>query len=367
METEITLENFEELWQSLLVKASDKYDTPPDVIKIGECTIGTLGNFSASTGKSKSKKTFNVCAIVASAVLNGKVLNYESHFPEGKRRILYFDTEQSEDYCQKIIWRINRLCGFPDTQDIDSIDFSHLRELGTLDRRTFIEMALATRHQDVGLVIIDGLRDLLFDINSSTEAAEVIGLLMRWTSQYRIHIHTVLHQNKGDDNVRGHIGTELNHKAESILQIVRSKKDGNISEVHASYTRDKEFDPFAFLVSEDAVPVLVEDYSFEPTTRVTFDYVSMSEESHRKALDKAFEDVMAPIGYNDLLEKLKVGYSVLGFGRGYVAMANLKVFLEKYGMLLKTGKKYVYNREFHYVPPPPDESYTISTEGIGEP
>ena len=88
METEITLENFEELWQSLLVRASDKYETPPDVIKIGECTIGTLGNFSASTGKSKSKKTCNVSAIVASAVMNGKILNYESNFPEGKRKIL---------------------------------------------------------------------------------------------------------------------------------------------------------------------------------------------------------------------------------------------------------------------------------------
>lgn len=367
METEITLENFEELWQSLLVKASDKFETPPDVIKIGDCTIGTLGNFSASTGKSKSKKTFNVSAIVASAVINGKILNYESHFPEGKRRILYFDTEQSPDYCQKIIWRINRLCGFPDTQDIDCIDFSHLRELGTLDRRTFIEFALATKHQDVGLVIIDGLRDLLFDINSSTEAAEVIGLLMRWTSQYRIHIHTVLHQNKGDDNVRGHIGTELNHKAESILQIVRSKKDGNISEVHASYTRDKEFNPFAFLVDKDAKPVLVEGYSFETTTKATFDYESLSEEAHREALDKAFEGVLAPIGYNDLLAKLKVGYAFIGYDRGYVAMANVKIFLVKYGMLQKAGRKYVYNRDFHYVPLPPDESCTISTEGIGEP
>ena len=366
MDTSITTENFHQVWETILIRATDKYTMPPEVIQVNSSTISTLGNFSASTGKGKSKKTFNVCAIVASALTGKKVLNYEAHFPEGKNRVLYFDTEQSSYHCHKVLERINRLAGYPAEMDLSLIEFVMLREYNPVDRRQIIELALAER-PEVGLVIIDGLRDLLFDINSSTEAAEVIGLLMRWTSQYRIHIHTVLHQNKGDDNVRGHIGTELNHKAESILQIVRSKKDGNISEVHASYTRDKEFDPFAFLVSKEALPVLVEDYSFETNTRVTFDYVSMSEESHRKALDKAFEDVMAPIGYNDLLEKLKVGYAVLGFGRGYVAMANLKVFLEKYGMLLKTGRKYVYNREFHYVPPPPDESYTISTEGIGEP
>ena len=296
--------------------------------------------------------------------MNGKILNYESHFPEGKRRILYFDTEQSEDYCQKILWRINRLRGFPDETDIDCIEFAHLREEGTLRRRAIIELALAT-HPNVGLVIIDGLRDLLFDINSSTEAAEVIGLLMRWTSQYRLHIHTVLHQNKGDDNVRGHIGTELNHKAESILQIVRSKKDGNISEVHASYTRDREFKPFAFKIDAESRPVLVADYDFETNTaRAVFDYECLSEEAHRAALDKAFERVMAPIGYNELIEKLKVGYASIGFARGEVVLKKLKIFLVNHKIILVERRKYMYNRQFHYVPLRPDESSTVSSAGI---
>jgi hypothetical protein len=33
-----------------------------------------------------------------------------------------------------------------------------------------------------------------------------------------IHIHTILHQNKADENARGHIGTELNNKAETVLE-----------------------------------------------------------------------------------------------------------------------------------------------------
>ena len=112
--------------------------------------------------------------------------------------------------------------------DDDRISFAFLRERSTLERREIIELALNTE-PEVGLVIIDGLRDLLFDINSSTEAAEVICLLMRWSSQYNVHIHTVLHLNKGDDNLRGHIGTELNHMAETILQIKVSAMMGNHS------------------------------------------------------------------------------------------------------------------------------------------
>ena len=78
------------------IKATDKVTIPPKILFVGDCTIATFGNFSASTGKAKSKKTFNISAMVAAAVTNTTVLNYRACLPEGKRKILYFDTEQSE-------------------------------------------------------------------------------------------------------------------------------------------------------------------------------------------------------------------------------------------------------------------------------
>lgn len=45
------------------IRATDTYETPPQIIWIDNSTIATLGNFSASTGKAKSKKTFNVSAV----------------------------------------------------------------------------------------------------------------------------------------------------------------------------------------------------------------------------------------------------------------------------------------------------------------
>ncbi len=48
---------------------------------------------------------------------------------------------------------------------------------------------------DVGLLIIDGIRDLMYDINSPSESTDLINLLMRWSSGYNLHIHTVLHLN----------------------------------------------------------------------------------------------------------------------------------------------------------------------------
>ena len=351
MESRISSENFQSIWKSILIKATDKYKTPPEVIHVNKSTIATLGNFSASTGKGKSKKTINVSAIVASTLTGTKILNYEAHFPEGKRKVLYFDTEQSSYHCHKVLERINRLAGFPEDYDCELIEFVMLREYSPIDRRQIIEYALMER-PDVGLVIIDGLRDLLFDINNSTEAAEVIGLLMRWTSQYNLHLHTVLHLNKADDNVRGHIGTELNHKAETILQITKNESDGSISEVQASMIRDKDFLPFAFRINDKGLPEMVEGHDFsQRKTRKSFDYERIGEDLHRIALDKAFENADKPISYSPLLERLAIGYASVGYTRSRNIHVKVLKFLSENDIIRKVDKGYEYNRDFHYTPP----------------
>ena len=97
---------------------------------------------------------------------------------------------------------------------MDDFVFIVLREQ-TPDKRKQIIGYMLENMPDVGLLIIDGIRDLMYDINSPSESTDLINLLMRWSSGYNLHIHTVLHLNKGDDNTRGHIGTELNNKAET--------------------------------------------------------------------------------------------------------------------------------------------------------
>lgn len=119
---------------------------------------------------------------------------------------------------------------------------------------------------DLGLVVIDGIRDLAHDINRPGEATDLITKLMQWTDERRIHIHTVLHLNKGDDNTRGHLGTELNNKAETVLQITKDDFDRDISSVAAMHIRNRDFEPFAFRINADALPELVEGYQSRPTT-----------------------------------------------------------------------------------------------------
>lgn len=75
---EITSEEAVILWQASRLDLSEDHERAPEILKVhGGSVIGTLGNFSASIGKAKSKKTFNVSAIVAAALKNGTVLQVE--------------------------------------------------------------------------------------------------------------------------------------------------------------------------------------------------------------------------------------------------------------------------------------------------
>lgn len=233
---------YRSLLKYIRLSVTEKYEFPQEIVQIDGVTIATIGNFSASTGKPKSKKTFNVSAIVASALSGKEVLKYKAELPPCKNRILYIDTEQSKCHCHKVLHRILKLADLPTDQENDKIQFLVLREYTPDQRRDIIRWALH-EEQNIGLVIIDGIRDLIHDINSPSESLDIINELMRWSSYYELHIHTVLHLNKGDDNTRGHIGTELNNKAETILQISKNNENGKISEVRAMHIRDKEFTP----------------------------------------------------------------------------------------------------------------------------
>ena len=326
------------------IRATDTYETPPQIIWIDNSTIATLGNFSASTGKAKSKKTFNVSAIVAASLADRQILNYHAHLPEGKRRILYVDTEQSRFHCHNVLERILRLAGLPTTTDSENLDFICLREYSPSVRIEVIDYALR-QNKGYGLVIIDGIRDLMFDINSTGESVEVINKIMEWSSKFDLHIHCVLHLNKGDNNVRGHIGTEMSNKAETVLVISKSNENPAISEVHALHIREKEFQPFAFTVNDDGLPVIAENHLFDsgvrPKPRTGF--MDLTVEQHREALSAAFGD--KPIkGFENVLQAMMASYEAIGFKRGRSVMIKLLQHLtDNLKLVIKRDKLFYYD------------------------
>lgn len=325
------------------IKATDKITIPPKILFVGDCTIATFGNFSASTGKAKSKKTFNISAMVAAAVTNTTVLNYRADLPEGKRKILYFDTEQSKFHCHNVMERIYKLSGLSLQKDDCRLLFWGLREYTPKLRIALIDYALR-KHDEVGLVIIDGLRDLMYDINNGKEATDVMTVLMAWTSVYELHIHTVLHLNKNDNNSRGHIGTELENKAETVLVISKNTQNNSISEVRPMHMRDKEFSTFAFHIDDNKLPVLDSGFSVTVVKRKEKALVGLEKEIHQEILGKVFEEQTLS-KYNELVDAVAKAYEEAGYKRGMNGVKNLIKLLTSKGIIVKEDNGYAYNSE----------------------
>jgi len=341
-------ETIKELWARARLNVTDKLEAPPVILCVGNSIVCTLGNFSASTGKAKSKKTFNVCAIVAAALSNTTILRYSAELPDSKRKILYVDTEQSPFHCGRVLGRILRLAGLAQDKHPENLEFLVLRRYTPKVRADIIREAIYNT-PNLGLVIIDGIRDLAYDINSPSEATTLITSLMQWTDERQIHIHTVLHLNKGDDNTRGHLGTELNNKAETILQVTKDDFDRDVSTVQAMCIRDMDFDPFAFRINDNVLPELIEAYSFQKsTTSKSFDYHELTQEQHHEALTILFSENES-VSYSKLIIALRKSYAeVLGCAFGENKVKSLKTFLENKRIILKDGKIYKFNPDFHY-------------------
>ena len=352
-ERNITPEEAIILWHASRLDLSEDYEQAPEILKAQGSVIGTLGNFSASIGKAKSKKTFNVSAIVAAALKNGTVLNYTAELPENKRKILYVDTEQSSYHCAKVARRSLRMAGLPTGSNHENLEFLVLRKYTPEERIAIVREAIY-RTENVGLVIIDGIRDMVYDINSPGESTKVISLLMTWTGERNIHIHTILHQNKGDENARGHIGTELSNKAETVLQVEKDSKNPDISTVKTAHIRAVDFEPFAFRINEEALPELLEDYQFKDKdetkgNREKFDpYKDITERQHRIALEAAFT-LKDEYGYQELAEALQEAYASVGVTLGDNKVVKLITMLKSKRMIVQeNGRKYTFNPDFHY-------------------
>ena len=342
--------DYENIWKASLIHVTDEFSLPPVVLQAGEAIIGTLGNFSVSTGKAKAKKTFNVSAIVAAALINGQVLEYRALFPESKRTILYFDTEQSPYHCQLVMQRILRLAKLPIDKEPQNLKFSHLRAIADPNERREIIRYAIYNTPNVGLVVIDGIRDLMLDINNSTEATKLVGDLMQWTSEQNIHIQTVLHLNKGDDNARGHIGTELNNKAETVLQITKDNTLPERSIVAPAIIRSKPFDKFAFrlkeMEDEVCVPEIDSTYTDNECKLHRSSYHELSDTEYRKALTQVFS-TSEVLPYGELIMTLKKAYAeVVGQSYGQTKLKELLLFLLNKGLLIKEKRgKYRLNQE----------------------
>lgn len=309
--------------------------------------FATLGNFSMVIGKAKSRKTFFI-SMIAAAFLRGVLFMDKllRRFTEGKNKIIIFDTEQGRYDVQQLAKKVVRLTGI---ENSDMLEIYHLRTLDTKQRIEFIENVIYNT-PELCMVIIDGIRDLVYDINNPEEATHISTKLLKWSEEVNIHILTVLHQNKNDANGRGHLGTELTNKAESVLSIAKDQKAPDFSLVVPEYFRGKEFGAFAFKISDTGLPFIVEDYKNDPESepsKKTVNANNIPDGKHREILVCIFE-IEARQKYADLITQIKLSFQVYGMSFGVNKAKEFFTYYKNNGWVQENSDRLIGEKNITY-------------------
>lgn len=232
------------------------------------------GELTAVSGKAKSGKTF-ICSVLMALCFQRQVLGFERI--EGQPspispqpsdispqpstltplKVLWYDTEQSEESTQDILKnRILPMAGISESEfPADCFQIFNVRGESFSERLSMLEAAVPRFRPD--LVILDGIRDLVSDINDGVVAQDVVERLMRLASDNRCCMVCVLHQNKSgeDRNLRGWIGTELKNKSFEVYECAKSAE--RIFTWTQTDTRKYDItEKVQFSVGENGIPYL---------------------------------------------------------------------------------------------------------------
>ena len=228
----------------------------PEVLPLvsinGSC-ICSVGNISAICGEAKSRKTFLTSGLVASAMAipYNKLNNFQIVDKNHNLDVLWVDTEQGEMHVRKVVDRISEMTGAKLGGLISEprLTTLALRELAPHERKQRMYDAMRLMHYD--LVVIDGIADLQRNTNDLEESDALVTELMALSTLAETHILCVLHTNPGSDKARGHLGSSLQRKAETVLFVHRV---GETSVVEPQFCRNEPFERFAFSINEAGIP-----------------------------------------------------------------------------------------------------------------
>ncbi|MCR4915657.1 MAG: AAA family ATPase [Prevotella sp.] len=196
----------------------------------------------AVAGKAKSGKTFFLSLLMAASIRDN-VMSIQRQSPP--LRVLWYDTEQSQQSTEDIL--LNRirpliLTGAGETTEESSEQIAPKDHIFAFNVRVFnweqrlkmFEQAIPFLKPD--LVILDGVRDLISDINDGREAQRITEQLMTLAQNNNCCIVGVLHQNKSDSdrNLRGWIGTELTNKVFEVYSCekLRGSRTFKVEQTH---------------------------------------------------------------------------------------------------------------------------------------
>tara|TARA_R110002012_G_scaffold140357_6_gene297897 strand:+ start:974 stop:1822 length:849 start_codon:yes stop_codon:yes gene_type:complete len=267
-EKEINNMYYEALEQDLYVDLSEQIEHPPVALSMGTYDITdykgnrrtypvplvTYGNFAFVSAPPKTYKSFFM-SLLASAYLSGTTrFTGEIKGYRDDKDLYMFDTEQGNFHAQRGFRRVADMSGTS-----EGLHTFALRSISYKDRIGFIEWCLEKADEgSVGLVIIDGIADLVSDVNNIEETNLITQKIMQLSTKYNCAIILVIHFNYNSRKAVGHLGSFLEKKAETQIELYRDlEEDSKTINVTPKLSRNISFEPFDFYVNKYGLPQVI--------------------------------------------------------------------------------------------------------------
>lgn len=275
------------------------------------CTAGNLTNIQA---QAKAGKTAVLGCIIAAAIAS------ETHDPDDPlaapdclgftaaphdgKAVILFDTEQAPYDAWSLVQRAVTRAG----ADMLPMNFRFysVADMPTAKRRAYLAAEMERASEECGgihSVFVDGIADLCIDPNDPAEANGLVDELIQLAIHHACPIITVLHENPSgaeSGKTRGHLGSQLERKAESNLRVVKDAK--GVSTIFSDRCRrasiPKESGPRFAWDSVAGMHVAIASDS-------KADKADEKREEHRPAVATVFEGSAGAITWADLYRRIR--------------------------------------------------------------
>jgi hypothetical protein len=221
--------------------------------------VAAFGQMGVFVGHEKSGKSYVLECLAASAIGSRReCLNFSLNLRG--RKMIWFDNEQSGYFYGWNQKRVHTLAGL--STNAPNYEAYHLRKFSKQERMAAIRHKIYNT-PGLGVVVLDGFVDLVRDYNNLELCQEYVDTLLQWSDELNILLLGVLHINKGDGKVRGHLGSELKNKCDFIVNV--AKDENKTYTVSNPTCRYGEWPTFYFTRDEQGFPVYQ-----KPATDVPF-------------------------------------------------------------------------------------------------
>ena len=232
--------------ERLLTVRFDLNRVPPEespVMWISDVEVAHPGNIVVVEGRNKSGKSAFYAAGIASILGEnvGDCLGWTSDENPKKHAVIHIDSEQSRGDHHKLICRtlkrahLNEKPAHFDSFCLTGWDIEEAKQALHL----MLQKGKET-HGGIHSVFIDGGADFLKSVNDESESIEWIKEMQAIAIRYFCPVFVIIHLNPSSgrmgslDKSRGHFGSQIDRKAETVLTI---KMEEDVSTVSTRYSR----------------------------------------------------------------------------------------------------------------------------------